>query len=359
MHAVCVCGEMGEAVLRESERLGVIREIEKKRGSKIISYITADRWGFSAPILLEDVRTIEKHIRVCLAAGAKKIDLFIYTSGGLAIAPWALISLFREYLGARQLGVLVPSRAYSAGTLIALGADDIVMAPGGNLGPIDLQIGIGGRYVGVEDVRGYFNLAKDMGLNSPKDKLHLFSLLSRSTHPLIVGDIYRAWAENERLAMLLMSSRKKPLGEKTHKDIADFLLRRIGDHGQSIRRTEARKIGISYVKDAEDFGIDGSMINLMDAYEALLQIDVPFAGPGATSHINGDEDDTGVPCALVECTERLDVARAVEGARFWRHPNASPKAPLPVGEAADAPQWSDIDARPRFALDWETLRDER
>jgi ClpP class serine protease len=49
--------------------------------------------------------------------------------------PWRLISLFREY--AAKVAVLLPYRAYSAATLLALGADEIVMHPFAEMGPID------------------------------------------------------------------------------------------------------------------------------------------------------------------------------------------------------------------------------
>ena len=338
--------------MREAERLELIREIEAKRGSRVISYITVDRWGLSAPILLEDVRVLEKHIRECLAAKAKKVDLFLYTSGGLAIAPWALVSLFREFLGARQFSVLIPSRAYSAGTLISLGADEIVMGPAGNLGPIDIQMSLGGGYIGVEDVRAYFKLAEDMGLKGSKDKLHLFSLLAQSTHPIIVGDIYRAWSENERLAMLLLGSRKRPLPEKANREIADFLLRRIGDHGQSIRRTEARKIGISFVKDAEECGVDAALTGLFDAYEELLQLDMPFVGGGLTWSVESEDESGDAPVALIESIDRLDIAHVAQGARFWRTPEAAPsKAP-----AEGQPSVADFEHRAKLSLQWEQLR---
>jgi ClpP class serine protease len=44
---------------------------------------------------------------------------------------WPLVTLLRQYC--KRLAVLVPFRAHSAGTLISLGADEIVMLPGSEL----------------------------------------------------------------------------------------------------------------------------------------------------------------------------------------------------------------------------------
>ncbi len=313
---------------QEQERLKLIREIEEKRGSRVISYITIDRTGLYAPILFEDVRIIEHHLRACLHGHhkAKKIDLFIHTPGGRAVAPWALVSLFREYLGQKHFNVLISGRAFSAGTMISLGADEIVMGPGGNIGPIDAQMMLGYSYFGIEDVRGYFNMAENFGLKSGRDKRELFGILTMMTHPLFVGSIQRAWGEGERAAMLLLKSRRKPLPDKVNAQIADYPLRRVGDNGQSIRRTEARQIGVSFVKDAEEFGIDGHMMRLFDSYEHLLQLDVPYTG----HEWQGDEhDDAGadVPVALIESIDRCDIAYG-DPLRHWRQP----ALPAPAGE---------------------------
>src|SRR5581483_4880496 len=65
----------------------------------------------------------------------KKLDLFLYTRGGDTEVPWRMVSLIREFCD--EFGVLVPHRASSSGTLLAMGADEIVMTPLSVLGPID------------------------------------------------------------------------------------------------------------------------------------------------------------------------------------------------------------------------------
>jgi ClpP class serine protease len=62
----------------------------------------------------------------------------VVSNGGDPIVAWRAITLLRERV--EQIGVLVPQAAYSAATLLAMGADEIVMHPNGNLGPVDPQI---------------------------------------------------------------------------------------------------------------------------------------------------------------------------------------------------------------------------
>src|SRR5439155_25016739 len=97
-----------------------------------------------------------------------KLDVFLVSNGGDSVVPWRLVSLFREF--AKSFNVLIPYRAYSAATLLALGADEIVMHPFGELGPIDPTVSNDfnpkeastNRVLGisVEDVKSYVNFIK-------------------------------------------------------------------------------------------------------------------------------------------------------------------------------------------------------
>jgi ATP-dependent protease ClpP protease subunit len=49
----------------------------------------------------------------------KGVELFIYSDGGSGTAPSCIVSLIRQYT--KNFAVIVPSHAFSAETLIALG----------------------------------------------------------------------------------------------------------------------------------------------------------------------------------------------------------------------------------------------
>src|SRR6266851_9536046 len=98
----------------------------------------------------------------------KKLDIFLCSNGGSGTVPWRLVSLFREF--AKSFSVLIPYRAYSAASLLALGADEIVMHPFAEMGPIDPTVsnefnpteeGTGRRLgISVEDVKAYVTFIK-------------------------------------------------------------------------------------------------------------------------------------------------------------------------------------------------------
>ena len=68
----------------------------------------------------------------------------------MVLSPWRIISLFREF--AQEVNVLVPYGAYSAATLICLGADEILMGRKGELGPIDPIISNRRLLIDVKDI---------------------------------------------------------------------------------------------------------------------------------------------------------------------------------------------------------------
>lgn len=71
------------------------------------------------------------------------IDLLIHSGGGDVDAADKLINLVRSKLGNGSLRVIVPDMAKSAATLMAIGADRILMSDSSELGPIDPQITLG------------------------------------------------------------------------------------------------------------------------------------------------------------------------------------------------------------------------
>jgi hypothetical protein len=71
-----------------------------------------------------------------------ELDLIIHSGGGDIDAADKLMSLVRAKIGTGSLRVIVPDMAKSAATLMAIGADSIVMSDSSELGPIDPQINL-------------------------------------------------------------------------------------------------------------------------------------------------------------------------------------------------------------------------
>ena len=109
---------------REVRQL-LIEAIQTARQSHVITYFVGDRPGVPAQIGEDAVRPMYEHLRAIGTGRVPRIDLFLYSRGGAIEVPWRIISMLREY--GDEINVLVPYKAHSAATLIALGADHIVM----------------------------------------------------------------------------------------------------------------------------------------------------------------------------------------------------------------------------------------
>src|SRR5579871_3678960 len=70
----------------------------------------------------------------------KGLDLILHTPGGDTAATESLVDYLRSMFGT-NIRAIVPQLAMSAGTMIALSCNEIIMGKHSSLGPIDPQIG--------------------------------------------------------------------------------------------------------------------------------------------------------------------------------------------------------------------------
>ena len=116
------------------QRQDLVREIQSDTKNKLICYVA----GIYAPVDREDVICFFDLLRNIRSG--QNVDLLLQTGGGDIDAAEKVITMVRNRVGKAQLRVIVPDYAKSAGTLMALGADVIVMSDTSELGPIDPQI---------------------------------------------------------------------------------------------------------------------------------------------------------------------------------------------------------------------------
>jgi ClpP class serine protease len=127
----------------ESARVSQIRELERKRGSRVIALIhhqeSVSFLGFRMARFI-DIQDSEDILRaIQLTDPDLPIDLILHTPGGLVLASEQIANALAKHPG--KVTVFVPHYAMSGGTLIAISADEIVMDPNAVLGPVDPQIG--------------------------------------------------------------------------------------------------------------------------------------------------------------------------------------------------------------------------
>lgn len=124
-------------------RVKLIRKIERKRGSRLITLIHRQELIslFGIPLTrfinVEDSEQILRAIR--LTPPNLPIDLVVHTPGGLVLASEQIARALLKHPA--KVTVMVPHYAMSGGTMIALSADEIMMDENAVLGPVDPQLG--------------------------------------------------------------------------------------------------------------------------------------------------------------------------------------------------------------------------
>jgi ClpP class serine protease len=127
----------------DSSRIRLLKEIEQKRGSRVISLIHRQESVSILGIPLArfiDIQDSEQVLRaIKLTDPNVPIDLILHTPGGLVLASEQIANALKRHTA--RVTVIVPHYAMSGGTLIALAADEVMMDENAVLGPVDPQIG--------------------------------------------------------------------------------------------------------------------------------------------------------------------------------------------------------------------------
>ncbi|MFA4935475.1 MAG: hypothetical protein WC568_06530 [Candidatus Methanoperedens sp.] len=130
-------GRMKVAIM--AERNVIIQEIEKERGTRVITLIhRREPWEEKDEnsISIEDTEHVLMRIRQ--APEDKGVDLILHTPGGLVLASEMIAMAVKNH--PVKVTVIIPFYAMSGGTLIALAADEIIMEKDSVLGPVDPQL---------------------------------------------------------------------------------------------------------------------------------------------------------------------------------------------------------------------------
>jgi ClpP class serine protease len=128
--------------VRRRIRFHRIKAFERRRGSRVIAIIDRNQPWFSltATEVFLEVDQSEQVLRAIQLTDEKvPIDLILHTPGGVVMAAEQVAAALSAHPA--TVTAFVPFYAMSAGTMIALAADVIVMAPVAALGPVDPQLG--------------------------------------------------------------------------------------------------------------------------------------------------------------------------------------------------------------------------
>lgn len=262
-------------------RKAIYKKIGKERSSTVIAYVTGDRQNMEARVHQEQLGMFADHLDTIGAT--KRITLLLHTRGGDTLGAWSIVNLLRMFCD--DLEIIVPMRAHSAGTLICLGANRIILTKQGTLGPIDpsLQSPLCPQIPGappdaraavsVEAIRGFLSFAKEeVGIKDEHELSRILLHLADKVHPLVLGQIFRTQSQIQNLARQLLQHQVDD--EKTLKKIIGFLCSESGSHDYTINRREAAALGLKIEKPTMAFY--KTVKSFWDTVRHELELETPF-----------------------------------------------------------------------------------
>lgn len=106
-----------------------LQAIERARGSSVLAYVLHDN------ALIADDAVPQLYDKLQAWGHRERIDLLLYARNGIGESVWRALNLLRD--SCDHLGLIVGTRVQGAASLLALGADEIVVGPLSELGSIE------------------------------------------------------------------------------------------------------------------------------------------------------------------------------------------------------------------------------
>lgn len=262
-----------------SDRKKIYENIEKLRKRPNICYVTSIRPNLGASITADAILPIIDRINE-IPKDEDSIDFIIISNGGDPITALRIMSILRERF--KNVSVLLPYVAYSAATIFALGADEIVMHPYSNLGPVDPQITVvhnnengkkENKQFSSEDIRNYIEFVKNnVGLKDQKCLSEMMNSLTKEIGPTSIGFTKRSQQLSLTLSEKMLAWHSKD--KKKNKKIAQKLNSEYYDHGYALGRIEAKEIGLKVIEP--EINLEKELWDLWTDFRKDMQSDNVF-----------------------------------------------------------------------------------
>ena len=229
-----------------SQRQQLYLQLEALRESRVLTYFTSDRKGLETQIGEDALDILVQHLNHI--GVVDRLSLILHTRGGSTMAAWSMLRLLQAF--AKEVELIVPIRALSAGTLIGLGAKRILMTRQAMLGPIDPninnplnpQVELNGQKaavsVNVEELNAYVAFARQIVGEETGGREGILSLLGQHIHPLALGQAYRGRSQLRAIAKKLLDKHIRDPAQAVK--TLEFLSSESGSHDYGILRDEAR-----------------------------------------------------------------------------------------------------------------------
>ncbi|HXS77729.1 MAG TPA: hypothetical protein VN753_16225 [Terracidiphilus sp.] len=243
----------------------VLDKLSNLLGEPVITYWISSKGS----ICQSDVASLYALLRNI--GSIDRLSLFVKSDGGSGQASLRMVNLLRRYV--KHLTVLAPLECQSAATMLALGADKILMGPLAHLSAVDTSlthdlspIDRDNDRVSVSNdellrvIRLWTEQAKDSTTNP-------YAALFPYVHPLVIGAVDRSSALSTRICEEILSYHMQD--QERAREISNNLNSGYPSHNYPITLREAKRIGLN-VESMED-SVNAQLFELNEIYSEMGQ----------------------------------------------------------------------------------------
>ena len=266
------------------ERKRQLRRISELRGNRDILVYAADLDKPNTPPALLSIGysdLVPFHDQLSNLKGSK-LDLILETGGGSGeVAEDIVRSLHEKY---EEVAVIVPGWAKSAGTIIAMAGDEILIEPASALGPIDAQLSWQGKVFSADAlIEGMEKIKREVEESGTLNRAYIPMLQALSPGELqsaenalnfaktLVADWlarykFKNWNEHSTTGIAVTEDEKKRRAGEIAKALCDHKKWLI--HGRSIKISDLEAMGLRIT----DYSQQPDLAEAIRRYHTLLQM---------------------------------------------------------------------------------------
>lgn len=246
-------------------RMKYLSDLATYRNRNVIAYYSG--WMYRRES--EDVSINDKDINAFMEVvhrldKSKGLDLILHTPGGEIAATEQIVNYLHSCFS--DIKVIVPQMAMSAGAIISVSSNEIIMGKQSCLGPFDPQL----NGVACQSVLKEFENAKIEIQNNPA-ALGLWQVIVNKYHPTFLYSCAQAVALTNELADKILG---KVVNDKTK---LDEIKRAFNDnseskvHSRHFSKTKLQKLGLNVSSLEDNQQLQDLVLSLHHCYVILLE----------------------------------------------------------------------------------------
>ena len=249
---------------------GLLAEIEKKLGGRVVSYYIHPGGG----MVQDDVKYFYSHLKNI--GRQEKLYFILVSSGGDGQSAWRIASLLNSFCN--ELIIVLPEMAASAATILSLAADELIMTPLAYLTAVDTSLyhPLNPRDnknnsvpVGLDEVKRAIKMLTE-NVKEETSLHEIYKTIFSYIHPVALGAVERSTNLSEMLCRNIIELRKK---NKVAPELVTEIIRRLNSsypsHTYPIPRHKARELGLT-VTDS-DKELDNLLWQLANTYRFMAE----------------------------------------------------------------------------------------